>query len=82
MQTRVQDDHSGCSLGLVNIKTKVASQNIHHILKRNFGFWCQQHLGNTLNDHPVQDTGFPSLIPITSLLSHIFSSLLLRHCVI
>ena len=34
----IQDDQSGCSLGFVDIKTKVASQYMLLLLKHNFCF--------------------------------------------
>ena len=43
----IQGDHSGCSLGLVDIKTKVVFHNVLLILKCNFCTYVNGTLGTT-----------------------------------
>ena len=48
---KLQGDPSGCSLGLSDIKARVAFPYMLPILKHTF--LCQKHPWNNLNGHPV-----------------------------
>ena len=61
----IQGDLSGCSLGFVDIKIKVAFQYMLLTIKRNFCFDVENTLGTTVNylmGHPVRTPQGPDSI--------------------